>query len=71
MNKKAVYKRVVYFMNEYRKVWIYDKKHDHFLYGEMMGLIDALYVSGTIDILSFIELNNFVRKKLDLYYYQR
>lgn len=67
MNKKAVYKRVIYFMNEYRKVCIYERKHDHFLYGQIMGLIDALYVLGIIDIISSCKLTDYIIYKTEKY----
>lgn len=65
MNKKAVYKRVIYFMHEYHKVCIYERKHDHFIFGQIIGLIDALYVSGTIDIISSCKLTDWIMYKTD------
>lgn len=66
MNKK-VYKKVVHYMNEYRKFWIYQHKHDQFLYGYIMGLLESLYLSGAIDIISSCRLQDYVMHKTDLY----
>lgn len=67
MNKKEIYRKVVELLKKYRCTCIYERKHDHFIYGHIMGLIDALYISGTIDIISSCRLTDFIIYKTGKY----
>lgn len=71
MNKKEIYKKVVELLKKYRSICINEDRHDSYTYGFILGLLESLYLSGAIDIFSSIEINDFARKKMDLYFNER